>query len=178
MHDSHPALLMKWTGVVDSMKDFYIRPKPEFGTIEVRVLDTPLMIDKAAALAGYIQCLARWLCVERPFDLQEDDYQPYTFNRFQACRFGLDGTYVDPSTGEHRLLRDDIRATFPGLEEHAMELKAEGAIQVLKRELDGPGNDATWLRRLHARERMLAEVVRQQTLLEDFLSMARKRAGA
>ena len=32
-------------GVVESMKDFYwdIRPKPEFGTIEVRVFDTPLV---------------------------------------------------------------------------------------------------------------------------------------
>jgi carboxylate-amine ligase len=155
---------MAHTGVVASMKDFYwdIRPKPEFGTIEVRVLDTPLTIDKAAALAGYIQCLARWLRVERPFDLNEDDYLPYTFNRFQACRFGLDGVYVDPTTGEHRILRDDIRATFDKLEVHAMELKAEEAILLLRQDLDGVGNDATWLRRLHQREGMLAEVVRQQ----------------
>jgi hypothetical protein len=35
---------MTRTGVVKSMKDFYwdIRPKPEFGTIEIRVFDTPL----------------------------------------------------------------------------------------------------------------------------------------
>ena len=35
---------MTSTGVVQSMKDFYwdIRPKPEFGTIELRVCDTPL----------------------------------------------------------------------------------------------------------------------------------------
>jgi carboxylate-amine ligase len=51
------------TGVIGSMKDFYwdIRPKPEFGTIEVRVLDTPLSVDRAAALAAYIQTLARYL---------------------------------------------------------------------------------------------------------------------
>jgi len=56
---------MRRTGVVKSMKDFYwdIRPKPEFGTIEVRVLDTPLTVEKAAALAAYIQCLARWIRV-------------------------------------------------------------------------------------------------------------------
>ena len=36
------------------MKDFYwdIRPKPEFGTIEVRVMDTPLTVERAAALAA------------------------------------------------------------------------------------------------------------------------------
>jgi len=155
---------MARTGVVQSMKDFYwdIRPKPEFGTIEVRVLDTPLTIDKAAALAGYIQCLARRLRVERPFELNEDDYLPYTFNRFQACRFGLDGTYVDPSTGAHRTLRDEVRTTFRELESHAIDLKAQEALLLLKQEVDGCGNDATWLRALHERERLLPEVVHQQ----------------
>jgi len=155
---------MAATGVVQSMKDFYwdIRPKPEFGTIEVRVLDTPLTIEKAAALAGYIQCLARWLRVERPFEPAADDSLPYTFNRFQACRFGLDGNFIDPSTGAHRTLREDIEATLQALEIHAMELKAEDAIALLRAELAGDGNDATWLRRLHAREQLLPEVVRQQ----------------
>ena len=155
---------MTRTGVVASMKDFYwdIRPKPEFGTVELRVLDTPLTVEKAAALAGYVQCLARWLTLERPFELAEDDYLPYTFNRFQACRFGLDATYVDPGTAEHRTLRDDILASFDRLESHAIELQAEDAITLLRDEIAGVGNDATWLRLLHAREPM-SEMVRQQT---------------
>ena len=47
---------MTATGVVQSMKDFYwdIRPKPEYGTIELRVCDTPLTVEKAAALACYL----------------------------------------------------------------------------------------------------------------------------
>jgi len=155
---------MTRTGVVKSMKDFYwdIRPKPEYGTIEVRVLDTPLTVEKAAALAGFIQCLARWLRVERPFEPQEDDYLPYTFNRFQACRFGLDGTFVDPGTGEHRRLRDDIAALFKSLEIHAMELKAEPALQLLAAEVEGLGNDAGWLRAQHEDDPLLPELVRRQ----------------
>ena len=41
---------MEHTGIVKGMKDFYwdIRPKPEFGTIEVRVLDTPLSNSPAS----------------------------------------------------------------------------------------------------------------------------------
>ena len=40
-------------GIVNSIKDFYwdVRPKPEYGTIELRVLDTPLKPVYAAALA-------------------------------------------------------------------------------------------------------------------------------
>ena len=156
---------MTATGVVQSMKDFYwdIRPKPEFGTIEVRVLDTPLTIEKAAAMAGLIQCLARWLTVEKPFTPEEDDYLPYTFNRFQACRFGLDGIFVDPKTGEHRSLRDDIVRTLAALDPHAEALRAEAALAFVRRELDSFGNDANWIRATMDRERLLAEVVRQQT---------------
>ena len=60
---------MTATGVVKSMKDFYwdIRPKPEFGTIEIRVFDTPLTIERAAALAGYVQSLAAWMLDTQPF---------------------------------------------------------------------------------------------------------------
>jgi carboxylate-amine ligase len=45
---------MEKTGVVNSMKDFYwdIRPKPEYGTIELRVCDTPLTVERAAAQIG------------------------------------------------------------------------------------------------------------------------------
>src|SRR3990167_6531282 len=54
---------MEHTGIVKSMKDFYwdIRPKPEFGTIELRVCDTPLTVDKACQLASYMQALCLWL---------------------------------------------------------------------------------------------------------------------
>ena len=155
---------MTHTGVVESMKDFYwdIRPKPEFGTIEVRVLDTPLTIDKAAALAAYIQCVSRWLMLEKPYELAEDDYLVYTFNRFQACRFGPEGTFVDPKTGEHRSLREDILVTFGRIEQHAIELKADDALRYLRSELHRHGNDATWARQVQEHEGMLPEVVRQQ----------------
>lgn len=155
---------MTRTGVVQSMKDFYwdIRPKPEFGTIEVRVLDTPLTIEKAAALAAYIQCVASWLTKEKPFTLAEDDYLVYTFNRFQACRFGPEGTFVDPKTGEHRSLREDILVTFAAIEQHAIDLKADDALRYLRADLHQHGNDATWARQVQAREQLLPEVVRQQ----------------
>ena len=37
---------MRGYGIVESMKDFYwdIRPKPEYGTVEIRVCDTPLAV--------------------------------------------------------------------------------------------------------------------------------------
>ena len=158
---------MTRTGVVQGMKDFYwdIRPKPEFGTVEVRVLDTPLTIEKAAALAAYVQCLARRLWVERPFVLHEDDYLPYTFNRFQACRFGVDASIVDPATGEQRSMREELLDSFDQLESHAMALHAEDALMLLRDELLNTGNDARWIRAAHGSRgeaATLAAVVRDQ----------------
>ena len=151
------------TGVVKSMKDFYwdIRPKPEYGTIEIRVFDTPLTVERAAALAGFVQSLARWFLKEQPFVPQEDDYMVYTYNRFQACRFGLEAVYVEPSTGEHMPLREHILRTLEQVEPHARVLGAAAAVDMLRQCADRGNNDARWLRETHARERLLAEVVRQ-----------------
>ena len=150
------------TGVVRSMKDFYwdIRPKPEYGTIEIRVFDTPLTVERAAALAGLVQCLGDWFLQEEPFVPHEDDYMVYTYNRFQACRFGLEAVYVEPTTGEHLPLRDHIVRTLERIADHAVDLSAQSDIALLAREAAAGRNDARWLRETQAREGLLAETVR------------------
>ena len=154
---------MAHTGVVKSMKDFYwdIRPKPEFGTIEIRVFDTPLTIERASALSGFVQSLAAWFMNEQPFMPAEDDYLVYTYNRFQACRFGLDAVYVDPATGGHMPLREHILLTMRQIEGHAATVGATQSIGLLRRSVEQADNDARWLRERQGEERLLAEVIRQ-----------------
>jgi glutamate---cysteine ligase / carboxylate-amine ligase len=158
---------MTRTGVVESMKDFYwdIRPKPEFGTVEVRVMDTPLSVRHAADIAAFLQCLSRWLLLDRPFQPDEDDYLVYSFNRFQACRFGLDGVHVDPRSAARASIRDRIAATLEDLEPHARALGAEAGlagIQAVVR--DDTRSDVHWLRAQQCAEHFLPEVVRRQCL--------------
>ena len=150
-------------GIVASMKDFYwdIRPKPEFGTIEIRVCDTPLSVERAAALAGYAQALARWLLIERPHRVTEDVYLAYTYNRFQACRFGLDGELVDASDGTRRSIASDIAATLDAIGVHAQELEAEDALEEIRIALR-EGNDARWMRERYADSRSLPDLVWRQ----------------
>ncbi|MEW6704338.1 MAG: YbdK family carboxylate-amine ligase [Pseudomonadota bacterium] len=148
---------MERTGIVQSMKDFYwdIRPKPEYGTIELRVCDTPLSVDHAAALACYLQALCRNLLQRKEPPPAENDYLVYNYNRFQACRFGLDGTVVDPKTYESRLLREDILATLRRIEPDADALQSRSALDGIHRVVRD-GSDASFLRRQH-RERGSAE---------------------
>jgi carboxylate-amine ligase len=157
---------MTATGVVQSMKDFYwdIRPKPEYGTIEVRVMDTPLSVHRAAEIAAYIQAVSRWLMIERPLLPQEDDYLVYAFNRFQACRFGLAGTYVDPRTHEQCTITEHVLATLDSVEPHAIELGSDGACDAMRDVASSGVNDATVLREEYANANSLNEVVRRQCL--------------
>ncbi|MDB5892242.1 MAG: glutamate--cysteine ligase [Polaromonas sp.] len=154
---------MARTGVVKSMKDFYwdIRPKPEFGTIEIRVFDTPLTVERAAALSAFVQSLAAWFMHEQPFMPAEDDYLVYTYNRFQACRFGMDAVYVDPATGGHMPLREHIAKTLQQIGHHAVQLGAGAFMQILRTSVEESYNDARWLRERQGEEALLAEVIRQ-----------------
>jgi carboxylate-amine ligase len=139
---------MERTGVVKSMKDFYwdIRPKPEYGTIELRVCDTPLTVDRAAALACYLQALCRSLLAGSEPAPAESDYLVYNYNRFQACRFGLDGTIVHPRTYEALPLREDILTTLRKIGDHAEACGATAAVDHLYETIKG-GSDASLLRR-------------------------------
>jgi carboxylate-amine ligase len=138
---------MENTGIVKSMKDFYwdLRPKPEYGTIELRVCDTPLTVERAAALACYLQALCRHLLQREEPAPREDDYLVYNYNRFQACRFGLDGTIVHPQSHETLSLREDILTTLRHLEPHAQALGSQAALDHLYQETH-LGSDAHRLR--------------------------------
>ncbi|MEO7497892.1 MAG: YbdK family carboxylate-amine ligase [Massilia sp.] len=139
---------MQGTGIIKSMKDFYwdIRPKPEFGTIELRVCDTPLTVERAAALAAYLQALCRHLLERREAPPVEDDYLVYNYNRFQACRFGLEGAITHPKTYETISLREDILRTLGKMAPHAAALDSEMALRHLQTVAE-EASDATYLRR-------------------------------
>ncbi len=155
---------LKTAGVIESMKDLYwdIRPKPEFGTVEVRVFDTPLTVGRAAALAVYVQALCRRLLAERPEWDPRETYVVYQYNRFQACRFGLDGDFVDPQTHVHRSIREDVIATVGMVSAHARALQAEEPIAAIERWARERINDARWLRERYAESQSFEDLVWHQ----------------
>lgn len=156
---------MRGFGIVESMKDFYwdIRPKPEFGTIEIRVCDTPLTIGEASALAGYAQALCRHLLNERREMTTEDIYLVYNYNRFQACRFGLDGEIVDPDTRQRAILSKDIIATLGRLGRDGEELGAGKALDTILAVATSKENGARWMREALKAGGSLPDVVRMQS---------------
>jgi carboxylate-amine ligase len=154
---------MRAFGVVESMKDFYwdIRPKPEFGTIEIRVCDTPLTVARAAALAAYAQALARWLLEAHPRPPRRAVYLVNAFNRFEAARFGLRGQFIDPFEEKKRPLADDLLDALAGVMPQAEALGSAEALSTLAADVRRAYTDADWLRERYAANHSLAHTVRE-----------------
>jgi carboxylate-amine ligase len=158
---------MRGYGIVEGMKDFYwdIRPKPEYGTIEIRVCDTPLTVRRAALLAGYAQALAAWLLEERTREPSLGVYQVNAFNRFEACRFGSLGQLVDPYARRKRSIGDDILETAAAIMPQAARLGCVEAVRELSEGVRRGYSDSNWLRERLAASGSLADVVRESAQL-------------
>lgn len=159
-------------GIIASMKDFYwdIRPKPEYGTVEVRVCDTPLTIENAALLGCYAQLLARWLLCERPFEIGDHFYLLYQYNRFEASRYGLNGN-IAQQAGEKSTIpvRQSIFVslleTLHDLQRFAQndaEILALNRLRYLAHERMG---DADWIRKTYKQRCCLNDVMRLSSAL-------------
>ena len=133
-------------GIVNSIKDFYwdVRPKPEYGTIELRVLDTPLHPAYAAALA----CYARELCIEmadRPGAWPGGNARElYNWNRFNAAKDGVRGSWIDPATGKEHPIEQVVRGDLARLAARSDDPDFPEACLLIDDLLQG-GGQAGWL---------------------------------
>ncbi len=149
-------------GIVASIKDLYwdIRPKPEYGTVEIRVCDTPLDIVQAAALAAFAQCLARKLLRERPAFDAGGALQVARYNKFQACRYGFDARISCPQKRAQEDLRTILRELLDALGDDARALGCRHWLDVLRTALLAGTTGSDWLRARQAAHKNLNDVVR------------------
>lgn len=150
-------------GIVSSMKDFYwdIRPKPEFGTIEIRICDTPLTVEIAADISAYAQMLSQWLLDERK-ELSRDVYLTYLMNRFRSSRYGLDAVFIDPIAQKHIPIAEDITRMVHILRPYADKFGSAKALENIMTLINKKQNGSAWLRRVYRQTNSLRDVVRQQ----------------
>ena len=154
---------LKACGIVASIKDLYwdIRPKPEFGTVEIRVCDTPLSIGLATALAALAQCLSRFLLRTRPLFDTRQQLHVARYNKFQACRYGFDAMLSDPIRRQQIPLKVVLFELFERLSGDAVELGCAPWLEQLKSAVENETTDANWLRERHTIHKGLNDVVRE-----------------
>ncbi|WP_164119861.1 YbdK family carboxylate-amine ligase [Serratia marcescens] len=134
--------------VIQCMKDIYweIRPKPEFGTVEIRVCDTPLTLFHAAMLGGYAQQLVKFLLKNRAPITQAHDAVTYA-NTFYAQRYGFDADYIDSGKRQNLKLKAHIQQTLEQLQEGA-DANENRVLRYMMSYLQQGVNDAEQLRRM------------------------------
>ncbi len=138
------------TGIAETLKDIYwdVRPKPEFGTVEVRVFDTPLTMDKAVNLAAWTRAIAG-LALNGQLQLSQPrrHVTESKVSRFLACRDGLQARLFDPVSGQWLIARDWALAVCDQIKLHQPTPTDLDALQAMRQTIQGE-EDHTRLRAL------------------------------
>ena len=101
-----------------------VRPHPNFGTVEVRVMDSQTRVEHTIGLAALVQALVRELAEH--FDagkrLSRYPFEMLDENKWLAARHGLDGELVDLPRWERVSARELARRLLDRLREHCQDL--------------------------------------------------------
>lgn len=113
--------------MVKTIRDLHwdLRPRPDFGTLEIRVMDAQSTLSDVLALAALLRALARFLRGTRGVDEEARPLQPLPWwylkdNCYCASRYGMDALISSPR-GELVALRQVARTLLERLEPLATE---------------------------------------------------------
>jgi carboxylate-amine ligase len=100
------------SGIWGQFKDIHwdLRPRPDYGTLELRVMDAASTVGNATALAAFVRCLMIYFIEHVSMDIDECLPSPLPhwlehINRYRASHLGLDADYVCDKSGHTRPLR-------------------------------------------------------------------------
>ncbi|MGD2064532.1 MAG: glutamate--cysteine ligase [Nitrospirota bacterium] len=147
---------------IDSIRDVWwdIRPHPDFGTIEVRICDTPGTLEEILSLAAFIQCLVAR--ASRQHLEGEPPVCPHSAiareNKWRAARYGLSCEIIRADTLENVPAVEMIEMEAEQLRPLAEELRcADYLARISRMAYNGSGADVQ--RRLFAEHGDLATLV-------------------
>jgi carboxylate-amine ligase len=121
-----------------------VRPHPNFGTVETRVMDAQTRLEHTLALAALVQAMVKELCEH--FDSGEElssyPYEMLDENKWLAARHGLDGDLVDLPSKDRVPTKELARRVIDRAREHSQELGSETELAAID-DLLQRGNGAT-----------------------------------
>jgi glutamate---cysteine ligase / carboxylate-amine ligase len=107
-----------------------VRPHPNFGTVEIRAMDSQTRIEHTLGLAALAQAMVKELSEHFESGAQLSDY-PWEMldeNKWLAARHGLEGDLVDLPSAERVATKDLARRLLDRLREHAQDLGTDGML--------------------------------------------------
>src|SRR3954453_19559078 len=115
-----------------------VRPHPNFGTVEIRVMDSQTRIEHSLGLAALIQAMVKELCerFESGEKLSRYPYEMLDENKWLAARHGLEGHLVDLPTNARVPTSELTRRVVDRLRGHAQDLGSYGELEGIEDLLD------------------------------------------
>jgi carboxylate-amine ligase len=157
MHDSLLA-----SGTIAGVRDIWwdVRPHPEFGTVELRMCDSPSTLSEVTAIAALAQCLVRYVhdALDSGVRVATPPRWILRQNKWLAARYGLDALIVTDESGGRQTIRETIPALLDDLRPVAATLGCSDDLARVERVLHvGAGYERQ--RRLVAAGATLPDVV-------------------
>ena len=121
-----------------------VRPHPNFGTVEVRVMDSQTHVDHTLGLAALVQGLVKELCehYDAGQKLSRYPFEMLDENKWLAARHGLEGELVDLPGSERVATRELARRLLDRMREHCQDLGSAAELEHVEDLLER-GNGAT-----------------------------------
>ena len=139
-----------------------VRPHPNFGTVEIRVMDAQTRVEHTLGLAALVQCLVKELAEH--FDagkkLSRYPYEMLDENKWLAARHGLEGELVDLPKTVRVPTRDLVRRIVGRVRPHAVELGSADELDAINDLLER-GNGAARQAVVYEANHDLREVMRE-----------------
>jgi carboxylate-amine ligase len=141
-----------------------VRPHPNFGTVEIRVMDSQTHIEHTLGLGALVQAMVKELCEHYdagkrlsayPFEMLDE-------NKWIAARHGLDGELVDLPDSARLPTRALARRIIDRIREHAQDLGSEReleAVEDLLRRGNGAARQVVVYEANHDLREVMAEIV-------------------
>jgi carboxylate-amine ligase len=139
-----------------------VRPHPNFGTVEIRVMDSQTRVEHTLALAALVQAMVKELAehFEAGKRLSRYPYEMLDENKWLAARHGLGGQLVDlPKTNRVPVV-DLARRVMKRLRPHAEDLGSATELDALEDILEN-GTGASRQLVVYEANHDLREVVRE-----------------
>jgi glutamate---cysteine ligase / carboxylate-amine ligase len=111
-----------------------VRPHPNFGTVEVRVMDAQTRVEHTLALAAFVQALVKELAehYEAGKKLSRYPFEMLDENRWLAARHGLEGELVDLPKQERVATSALARRLIDRMREHAQDLGSTAELEAIE----------------------------------------------
>jgi carboxylate-amine ligase len=111
-----------------------VRPHPQFGTVEVRVMDSQTHVEHTLGLAALVQGLVKELCehFDSGKELSRYPFEMLDENKWLAARHGLEGELVDLPRWDRVSARELARRLLDRIREHCRDLGSVNELEAVE----------------------------------------------